>query len=131
MSVRLRLMLWNVGILAFVLVALGLVVRFTTQAAISASVDRELEQRAYPFAEHWRRFDRDRRFVPPWYRPGQPRRPTPPPDATNAFVRFRPRTLNTQGQPYLPWASDRPWDAAAVAGAARGGQLSTSIWVGP
>ncbi len=130
MSVRMRLMLWNVGVLAFVLIALGIVVRFTTQAAISASVDRELEQRTGPFVEHWRRFDRDRRFVPRWYRPGQPRRAVPPPNAANAFVRFWPRTLGTKGQPYLPWANDLPWDASAVARTAQGQAVSTSIRIG-
>ncbi len=130
MSVRLRLMLWNVGILAFMLIAVGVVVRITTQAAISAAVDRELEQRSYPFVERWRWFDRERRFVPRWYREGQARPPAPPPNVSNVFVRFRPRTLDTDGRPYLPWGNDQPWDSAAVAAAAHGSQISTSIWIG-
>jgi heavy metal sensor kinase len=129
MSVRLRLMLWNVGILAFILIAVGVVVRITTQAAISASVDRELEQRSNPFVQRWFRFDRDRRFAPRWYREGLTRPPGPPQDVANAFVRFWPRTLDTLGRPYLPWANDRPWDHATVAASAQGRQVSTSIWV--
>jgi len=124
-------MLWNVGIIAFVLVAVGIVVRYTTQAAISASVDRELDQRSGPFVDRWRRFERDRRFAPRWYRPGAPRPAAPPPNAGNTFVRFRPRTLDTSGHPYLPWGNDLPWDGAAVARAARGQRLYTTTWIGP
>ena len=130
MSVRLRLMLWNVGLLALLLVALCVVVRVTTQAAIGASVDRRLDQRSIAFVEHWRRFDRDRLFAPPWYRYGQPRPVGPPLERADTLVRFWPRTLDTNGHAYLPWSYDRPWDAGAVATAASGRNVSTSIWIG-
>jgi len=129
MSFRLRLTLWNVGIMAFLLLVLGVIIRFTTQAAIGASMDRQLEARARTSVEHWRRFDRDRMYPPPWYRPGQ-RRPRAAPDASNAFVRFWPRTLDTTGAPYLPWADDRPWDPESVAKSAAGQTISTSVWSG-
>ena len=129
MSVRLRLMLWNVGLLALLLVALCVVVRVTTQAAIGASVDRRLDQRSIAFVEHWRRFDRDRLFAPPWYRYGQPRPVGPPLERADTLVRFWPRTLDTNGHAYLPWSYDRPWDAGAVAMAASCRNVSTSIWV--
>src|SRR5437588_10653690 len=66
-------------------------------------------------------------YAPPW--PGQ-RRPRPAPDASNAFVRFWPRTLDTSGAPYLPWADDRPWDPASVPKTAAGQTISTSVWSG-
>jgi two-component system, OmpR family, sensor kinase len=133
-SVRLRLTLWNVAIVALVLFALGGVVHYTTQAAMSTALNHNLELRSRPFVEHWKRFDRDRLFVPPWYRPGRPRPAHPPPgpfdNPANAIARFWPRTLDTRGQPYLPWGMDRPWDDASVARAAQGEHVFTSVWIG-
>ena len=52
---RLRLTVWTVAVLAFILGALGGVVRYTVQADLFATVDRTLAERAheaghqYPF----------------------------------------------------------------------------------
>ena len=47
-SVRLRLTLWNVAVLALILAAFGGVVRYKVQADRFATVDRTLAERA-----HW------------------------------------------------------------------------------
>src|SRR6266849_761255 len=47
-SVRLRLTLWNVAVLALILGALGGVVRYTVQADLFAAVDQILAQRVPP-----------------------------------------------------------------------------------
>jgi len=116
-----------VATVAFLLIAIGIAVRVTAQAAIIASVDRELEQRSRQWTNYWRRFERDRTFAPPTYRPGQPRRPQRSFDPNTAFI--RPRTLDTSGKPYLPWSNDLPWDASTVQKVANGDRISTSIWV--
>src|SRR5881398_933015 len=53
-TVRLRLTLWNVAVLALILGALGGVVRYKVQADLFATVDRTLAERAHaerPLAE--------------------------------------------------------------------------------
>jgi heavy metal sensor kinase len=50
-SVRLRLTLWNVGVLALVLLALGASLRYSAQANLTASVDRLLVERAHRVLE--------------------------------------------------------------------------------
>lgn len=53
-TLRLRMTLWNVAVLALILVALGAVVRFKVRADLFAAVDRTLAERAHaerPMAE--------------------------------------------------------------------------------
>src|SRR5690242_21626170 len=53
-TVRLRMTLWNVAVLALILGALGGVVRYKVQADLFATVDRTLAERAHaerPMAE--------------------------------------------------------------------------------
>src|SRR2546423_4968504 len=53
-TVRLRMTLWNVAVLALILGALGGVVRYKAQADLFATVDRTLAERAHaerPLAE--------------------------------------------------------------------------------
>ena len=46
-TVRLRMTLWNVAVLALILGAMGGVVRYTVRADLFATVDRTLAERAY------------------------------------------------------------------------------------
>ena len=46
-TVRLRMTLWNVAVLALILGALGGVVRYKVQADLFATVDRTLAERAH------------------------------------------------------------------------------------
>src|SRR3954451_12084213 len=53
-TVRLRMTLWNVAVLALILGVMGGVVRYTVQADLFATVDRTLAERAHaerPMAE--------------------------------------------------------------------------------
>ncbi len=77
-SIRMRLALWNVGVLALVLAAFGAAIRYTDQATRTASLDRELARHA--------RLLVDERFGPREMRPPHPRHlpphggRKPPPD---------------------------------------------------
>jgi len=67
-SIRTRLTLWNVAVLALVLATLGTVLSYTTSASLMGTVDRSLEQRARTLAEASRKrymvvFRSDRRTV--------------------------------------------------------------------
>ena len=46
-SVRVRLALWNVGVLAFVLVGLGMIFCAAMRANINAAINRRLSERAH------------------------------------------------------------------------------------
>ena len=46
-SVRVRLALWNVGVLAFVLVGLGIIFCVTMRANITAAINQRLTERAH------------------------------------------------------------------------------------
>src|SRR4051812_17313512 len=54
-TVRLRMTLWNVIVLALILGALGGVVRYTVQADLFATVDRTLAERAHAERDHAQR----------------------------------------------------------------------------
>src|SRR5262245_40614388 len=60
-TVRLRMTLWNVAVLALILGALGGVVRYTVQADLLATVDRTLAERAHAERDH---AARDRPIIP-------------------------------------------------------------------
>ena len=123
-SVRVRLALWNVGVLAFVLVGLGIIFSVTIRANINAAIDRRLSQKAH-HAQHF--LD----APPPFFRP-----PPPPPhdeEAADPTGEMRPRLFNTQGLPLaLPdqpagQPLDAPWDAAGLRRAERGEEVYATV----
>ena len=151
-SVRLRLALWNVGVLALVLAAFGAAIRYTEQASQTAILDHELDLHAL--------FLVDGRFGPPGMRPpplefapadggrrpppgafrhgpegwgpgrGGPRPPRGGPGGGPPLpVRFLPaRFLGPAGRPLDPADGSPaetkagPWDPAAFSRAMRGQQ---------
>src|SRR5438105_15180252 len=52
-TVRLRMTLWNVAVLALIVGVLGGVVRYTVQADLFATVDRTLAERAHESGRLW------------------------------------------------------------------------------
>lgn len=60
-TVRLRMTLWNVAVLALILGVMGAVVRYTTQANLFATVDRTLAERARADRDH---AERDYPIIP-------------------------------------------------------------------
>ena len=135
-SVRARLTLWNVAVLALVLLALGAVLRLSLHARLLALVDRDLTNRAEFTARRWThphpddfgphhgpqgggfRFSFGPQGHPPEDDPDRPprgpgRRPDEdaPPGA--------PRVFDAQGRLLMPAGTDAPWDAAALAQTAR------------
>src|SRR5262245_49626191 len=77
-TVRLRMTLWNVAVLALILGVLGGVVRYTVQADLFATVDRTLAERAHAERDH---AEQDHPLIPVAI-PGPPpsdSRPGPPP----------------------------------------------------
>ncbi|HWA83263.1 MAG TPA: HAMP domain-containing sensor histidine kinase, partial [Fimbriimonadaceae bacterium] len=122
-SFRVRLTLWNVAVIALVLLAFSAGIVLTNQARLSADIDRELFDRAHsppggPFGG------------PPGRRgPGRggPGDDGNPPDHDNqdvpprfndpVAIRFadvrRPRRFNPQGKPIGP-NQDEPFDAQAL-----------------
>src|SRR5436190_10505068 len=82
-TVRLRMTLWNVAVLALILGVLGGVVRYTVQADLFATVDRTLAERAHAERDHARQAPV---IIPPQSRPGPP-----PLDSWPAFPRIRVR----------------------------------------
>ena len=127
-SVRVRLTLWNVGVLAFALVAAGSVFSVSIRANVARAVDHRLSQRAH----------RIQRFVsdPPPYPQAAPRGgplpflPARPPhggeDAT--MGELPPRFFDAQGRP-VPGGAPA-WDAAAVGRSLRGADVYSTAHVG-
>lgn len=111
MSVRLRLTLWNVCVLALMLTALGAGLRWTLQASLIASADRMLQGavgRVQDFAD----------FPPPGPPLGGPPRPPYPlrfgknrPGHSSPFGSFPPQAWNLRGSP-LNFGPPRPFPAA-------------------
>lgn len=99
-SVRVRLALWNVGVLALVLAGLAVLFSVTLRANISAAVDRHLSQRAH-HAQHILE------EPPPHFRPSQA--PGEDPDSSGEM---RPRVFLPDGRGLIP--TDTPLDPAGL-----------------
>ena len=138
-SVRRRLTLGNVAILALVLLLLGVAFRLIVQANLMAALDRSMETRAARAVRRWEsRSDEQRQTLLQDARshPNRPGRRTLWPelfpgnaplllenadtDDQPAAPGFRPKILDLQGRDYLLQTPDAPWDAASFAAAARG-----------
>ncbi|MGI4787560.1 MAG: sensor histidine kinase [Janthinobacterium lividum] len=114
-SVRVRLALWNVGVLAFVLVGLGIIFSVTIRANINAAIDRRLNEKAH----HAQRF---------FDNPSQFHRPSPPAvqeTAADSSGEFRPRLFNIQRVSFA--AGDIPWDAAGLSRAEQGEEVYATV----
>ena len=122
-SVRRRLTVWNVGVLACVLLALGVVFRYRLQADSIAAMDRHLSGVAHEVA---RRVSGPRPPFggPPFGPPpqGWPPGPPPPDAGPGGLRRFRPRVLDAQGHSLFPHDTDPPWNGNAYRRALRGGE---------
>ncbi len=140
-SVRFRLTVWNVSVLALVLIALGVVVRLTTQALLMGSMDRDLTLRAESMAANWADRNREHPGPPPGPGPFGPgigsileSPPGPPPPRkqppNDPFARFRPRLVDTNGSPLEPWEKTVPWDMGLVKASARGRTVYATIEYG-
>jgi signal transduction histidine kinase len=123
-SVRMRLTLWNVGILALVLGAFGAIFYFRVQDAALSSIDHRMAR----FSD--------------WYlsEVKTTRHPLPERPQGGRAGDLGPRLLNDRGEPLYPSASasfnpgfspplDRPWDAASFAESLKGKTVSSTIRV--
>ena len=107
-SVRVRLALWNVGVLACVLAGLAIIFSMTLRATISAAIDRRLTQKAYRVRHILENPDPD-------FRP-----PPPPPSGEEAdgSGEMRPRLFLPSGAGLIP--SDTPFDPVGLTRAEAG-----------
>jgi heavy metal sensor kinase len=106
LSVRVRLTLWNVSVLAFVLIVLGGSLRYLVGASLTDGVEREMSGRAHRFANNWAQFG------PMDNRP--PQRRTGSPSSQNQDT-HRPRIFDLNGIPFPSFEEKLPpWDQAAV-----------------
>ncbi len=119
-SVRLRLTLWNVGVMALVLAILGLVLWYGVQANLLSSANRDLTDRAHHFQGRWERDSR--RFTT---RPVNA--PQEQASVNDPSARFRPRLFTRQGTPLRRWMTDAPWNPVAIQEAASGGESLTTV----
>jgi signal transduction histidine kinase len=116
-SVRMRLTLWNVAVLALVLVVLGIVFSLMIQANVNTAVDRRLGQRAR----------RAQRF---FAKPPPVTLPVPPNDGeANAFGELRPRFFDLQAKPMLTRLP--PWSLGSLTQALGGHEVFSTVPDGP
>ena len=114
-SVRVRLALWNVGVLAFVLVTLGIIFGVTMRANVNAAINQRLSLRAH----------RAQRFfgqIPPIFLRNNAVHDAETPDPTGEL---RPRFFTAVGQPLTP--GDRPLDPAGLRRAQEGEEVFTTV----
>ena len=101
-SVRVRLALWNVGVLACVLAGLAIIFSVTLRATISAGIDQRLSQKAHRvrhILEH-----PDPNFRPP--------PPPPPGEEADSSGEMRPRLFQPDSRGLSP--DDTPFDPAGL-----------------
>ena len=104
-SIRLRLTLWNVGVLALMLAGLGVGLHYTLKVTLMASVDRGLTR----FGSNiQRRVDAGGLGPDAWHPPGRP-----PSGQADPHDLFHPRLLDTEGHSVIPDEPATPYDPAA------------------
>ncbi len=129
-SVRARLLLWNVGIVALVLAAMGSLISYTVRAKLMASVERDLKEHA----------DRVQPPPPPVDEgpegePGFPDRQRPGPhppfprEPDGSFSLRIPRSFNPDGVGRAPFQDKTVWDEEAFAQAMKGTEVFKTILV--
>ncbi|MBI3946746.1 MAG: HAMP domain-containing protein [Armatimonadetes bacterium] len=138
-SVRLRLTLWNVGVLALVLLMLGASSHFFLQRTLLRALDDEMLSRAEWLVRDLERLPAVESERPvQWERGrlGGPPRPPPPPGApppgrgraNGPMARFfPPRALTLAGWDYARLTPETPWDEAGIAAARRGETVRSSV----
>ena len=122
LSVRARLTLWNVGVLAFILIALGVAVRGIVRSYLLAGIDSELSAHATGFAQDFARRTQYRNGS--WAPIDRNNRPIsfPRPPDTSALPPlniFAPRILDASGEPMRPFRHVHAWDTASITAARR------------
>jgi len=131
-SVRTRLILWNVGVLALLLIGFGLLIQYAVRTTLMNSVDHDLSVRA----DH----EAPRRPPPPGggpppprFHPPAPRDPAPeenPPNesaASRTRQDLRPHVLDRNGHGWPPFGEDNPWDPDAYNQALQGQALFSMV----
>jgi len=125
-SVRVWLTLWNIGVLALVLIGFALAVRFTIQKNIVNRVNESTAMIAHRIQKGFADGD-----YPPrgWMMgpPSESRNDAHNPNST--FAQFRPSLLALDGKPLDPTRKDRLWDRKGLTSAAAGIERYTSIIV--
>ena len=115
LSVRARLTLWNVGVLAFILVALGVSVRAIVHTYLLAGIDNELTAHADALAQGF--LKRMHRVGGVWVpRDSRDARPPMPRDMPRNV--YAPRLLDAHGEPLTSWRGGA-WDRRGLSEARR------------
>lgn len=136
-SIRTRITLWNVLVLASVLGVLGVTLRYRVQANLIGGVDRELTGRSRRMASRWMS-EGDRRdgprfrgrgergsFPPDGPPPGSPERGRP--DGGRDAPPFPPKFLSRAGKDLRSGNPEEPWDPGALARSAAGEDVYSTV----
>ena len=153
-SVRTRLTLWSVGVLALALIVFGAALRSIVQVNLDAAINRSLMQQVREHQEMTLRHFEPR---PGGFGPGIPPgpRPGPPPDGPDHDFRHHPRgeelprpprpplshvfgpagalparVLDLHERPLTPWFTGMPWDTDTFPPSARGLEVYSTVQVG-
>ena len=118
-SVRVRLALWNVGVLALVLVGLGIIFSVTMRANINAAINQRLSVRAHHAEDFFLTLPPPSSY--PYRRP-----PSPPHDSTpDPSGELHSSLFDRQGRPFRP--DDTPLDLAGLSRAEAGEEVYTNV----
>jgi len=135
-SVRARLTLWNVGVMAFVLTAFAAAVSCSVHATLGRSIDQDLRHNAHHAAERVSHLDLSQiegltRSAQHGRRDDHPSAEPPPARNGSHDTRVdwrRPRIFDTQGKSLFFGPPDqRPWDVSAFRNAVRGAETFSTV----
>ncbi len=143
-SVRTRLALWNVGVLALVLAVLGIAFRLRMEYVGIAEIDQRMTGAAQAFQDMVSHRpppgdDHPPDGPPPQSPPPEDRPPRffghgPHPHGPDPFREYQPRILSITGQSFGPpqeaGTPPAPWDSQTYALSAQGRQMSSTVQVG-
>ncbi len=129
-SVRIRLTLWNAGVMTLLLCVLGIILRTTLQATLINAVDGNLADFASHIQDHVEHSQTIDNAIPPPFL-DRMRRQSQGTDADSVLNRkLWIRLIDQNGQPLTQTLPDSPLDSAGFRQALRGGTAIRTIHIG-
>ncbi len=129
-SVRIRLTLWNAGVMTLLLCVLGIILRTTLQATLINAVDGNLADLASHIQDHVEHSQTIDNAIPPPFL-DRMRRQSQGTDADSVLNRkLWIRLIDQNGQPLTQTLPDGPLDSAGFRQALRGGTAIRTIHIG-
>ncbi|MCC6444519.1 MAG: HAMP domain-containing protein [Armatimonadetes bacterium] len=132
-SIRTRLIFWIVGVMAFVLAVMGVILRYTLEAHLLASFDNDLARMGRMMAIQTERHWAGPRIQWPRLDPAKLKKMMAEEakmQKSDPFIRYRPRILSPKGRSLFPLSKDTSWNPQLLALSVAGQEAHQTVYAG-